>query len=425
MTLCGLAGCGDDVSALGSGGCGDDQRAGLVGVDPAGGAVRFTVPVDERANYPRVLTSPGTVYAAAGDGQFGAYDRTTGAVRWCVDQVGSPAGVADELVLVADSGTLVALDLRTGAHRWTAALPDAGDPEFNLDYGPAVAAGPGWIAVHTGASPGGPELVGIDPADGTIGWTRTGPSCSGSATPPATAPPPDRTTPSTSGRACVAGGEPLMATDGTSVFYGQPNAGTVVAVDGTDGTERWTHGGDARVVGVAGDAVVTMDAYPGVLRALDRATGVERWADPSVQSTTMVAGATLVAFEQQSSFPAPAPAPGDGSGDPSPQPAARPGGPRPDATVVHGYDPVTGTRRWSTTIPRLMWNFGTAGALALAGGSEDLAAVDAHSGELLWLADHPSPVVTRSRPSPSGYRALGGDADGIVGVVTASEPYRD
>ncbi len=167
--------------------------------------------------------------------------RATGVVAWQRRGVfAAPVGAVDDVVLAAAAdGVLAALDIGTGAQRWSTELGS------RLWIGAAAAGGIAYLGTAAG------ELVAVSVADGTTRW-RT-PLRRGSV----------RT-------------RPLLA--GAIVCAGTAS-GAVVAVDADDGRLRWcAELGALPAAGLActGGTIVA-GAADRRLHGLDVQDGVERW----------------------------------------------------------------------------------------------------------------------------------------------------
>jgi outer membrane protein assembly factor BamB len=155
----------------------------------------------------------------------------------------SPVTVGGTVFIAVRTGSLVALDLQTGAQRWTSQVSTSAlsTPEVAGDL----------VIVGTGQD----GLQAIDAATGTKRWSVAA----------------DGAIP----------GAPAQA-DGLVVFG--TDRGTVVAVDAATGSKAWSRSVDDPVIGsvaIADGSVVVStdggDAHHGTLVALDLKTGAQRW----------------------------------------------------------------------------------------------------------------------------------------------------
>ncbi|MCK7627328.1 PQQ-binding-like beta-propeller repeat protein [Streptomyces sp. RS10V-4] len=133
---------------------------------PARSAVSPTAPV----------LSGGLLYTFAADGRrLLALDPSAhgkGALRWSMDvspYEGGAAVVADRILLTAADGTVTALDTTTHRQRWRTRFPGHRLPRFTAYGDPHTA-----YAAETGTTGPAPatQLTAIDPADGSVHWSR-------------------------------------------------------------------------------------------------------------------------------------------------------------------------------------------------------------------------------------------------------------
>lgn len=243
---------------------------------PVGERWRFDPGPDTAVAPPAV--DDGRVYAAAADCY--ALDARDGAVLWRAGlaETAGPPVLAGDVVVVAGSldgeRVVVGLDRRSGRRRWTrrpdvpvATLAggrdrDSGRDRVHVGLGVeyVLNAGLGGPADTGGAGTGG--VLTFDAATGERVWRWTG-----------------------------FGAERLaVAADGTVLVGAVAPTSRVVALEPTDGTERWATevGVDVRTLAAAGPgAVVTT---PDAVLGLD-ADGVERWRHAAATGFELVGAA--------------------------------------------------------------------------------------------------------------------------------------
>jgi outer membrane protein assembly factor BamB len=227
---------------------GDAARRGE-GVDGPDGAPVLRWRFQAQGAVPNQVSVGGKLaYASSDDGVLHALDVTTGAERWSYETDDPPLSgpvLDDGSVYVFDGvGILHAIDARTGAERWRATHAVSNPSNATVGAG----------AVYVGSEFG--DLVAIDDAAGTELWRTAVSTTGGPVKTPA-----------------FAGGKVYVTAAG----------GGYVAVDATDGSVIWRHDtGDLET----GTAVVTDGiAYAagskggseGTLWALDAESGTERW----------------------------------------------------------------------------------------------------------------------------------------------------
>ena len=250
------------------------------------GEVDWAVPTDDM-----VRASPAVgddaVYVGTMNGSLYAFDRTDGTERWRTSvggQVQSPA-LADGTVYVGNfSNTLFALDAADGTERWRTEV----DGEYFVALETAVGDG----AVYAGANG---DLRAFDVGDGSERWRAEYGEREVVQSSPAVA----------DGRVFVNAGDSLRALDAAdgserwsratggaheppAVYDGTvyaPGNDAVHAFDTDDGTERWRTdvGGDLRLA--VGDAVYGQ-RYDTPLLALDRTDGTVLWRHGGFEGTT-------------------------------------------------------------------------------------------------------------------------------------------
>jgi outer membrane protein assembly factor BamB len=314
----------------------------------------------------RVATSPpaladGAVFVRDEGGRVGAYDATTGRLRWRVkvDQ-GSQSGidfaptVANGTVYVAGwNGWLDALDAATGRQRWTMplslSLGETPPRESSIGGTPSggfpvtVAGGIVYVDVR--------GVTAFDAVDGHVRWnTSTG---------------------GTQDAGYASYSPPIV---GNGFLYVGGDDGAVRALDATTGVSRWSSAafawspGSASLPGIgptssltlSGDVVYAV-ARDARLHAFDARTGAPRW-DVAIGVPNVYGSAPVVV----------------------------------DGTVyavtnaVHAVDAATGASRWIAPVggaplyayvpPNVR-----AGIVYAPGGDARLHALDAHTGVPRWV----------------------------------------
>ncbi|WP_327683512.1 outer membrane protein assembly factor BamB family protein [Kitasatospora sp. NBC_00458] len=283
------------------------------------------------------------LYAAGLDGTVAALDLRTGAARWST-AVGSrepanpssgwPIAAGDGLVCVATDSHVQALDAASGALRWAARPPEA------LVPGP-----PGGLAVGGGAvlATYGDRLQAYAAATGEQRWS-----------------------------AAMAGAHAPVVADGTVYLAGFEEG--VVALDAAGGERRWEQRAFGGLTGtpVVGRGVVhvtTADPGAPAVLALDAATGRVRWRRSDLGFCLLaprsVADGTLCLDR----------------GD-----------------RVTALDSATGETRWSVTVPSglgagMSSTTAADGMVYVALNDDRLHALDLASGRLRWR-DEPSALGT-------------------------------
>ncbi|MGW2545083.1 outer membrane protein assembly factor BamB family protein [Kitasatospora sp. NPDC001574] len=205
-----------------------------------------------------LLSAAGGAAALAvggGAGWWARRDADTGHRLWSRTHTGGrialPPSPRSSLYLAGLDGTVEALDLRTGAARWSTAIGfrKPADPS----YGWPVAAGDGLVCVATDS-----QVQALDAASGTLRWTAEAPE-----------------SPEGPGSASVRG----TAVDG-GVFATYDDR--LHAYDTATGAHRWsttTAGGFAPVV--AGDTVY-LAGNEERITAVDASSGERRWEQRAV-----------------------------------------------------------------------------------------------------------------------------------------------
>ena len=373
----------------------------------------------------------GSAPEGAGAGHVFALDATTGAERWRAKvveassggeheyvEVGNPAvadgmlyvGTAVEVdvgrampepeveidpetgeatalaVEVETSGTLVALDARSGAEQWRVPTGKSGW------LSPAVADGVVYVSVE-GAVLALDALTGAERWRSTVGGTE----------------------PSEDGEVWL--GSPAV---GGGLVYVSEGAGIVHALDARTGAERWRFAGERDALSdpvvAEGTVYVASSSYDGAapeelvarLHALDAATGAPRWlyeTDAHVWGPTVGAGVVSLISERGGS------------------------------SEVIGLDAASGEERWSTSVEgwsadvpvlaggRLYFGTYEAGVVDLGavgdflglGDTSYLYALDAASGDRVWRIE--TEVGTTAPAIAEGTAYLvegGGDGAGTL-----------
>lgn len=252
------------------------KRHEVVAIDAATARVRWrqgTGEPGERTFGSSVVVSGGVV--AAGDYNVIAFDRETGAVRWRFAPndgygpgiyLGAAAG--GQIFTGSPAGRLYAVDERTGAARWSAAVSLEGNTTVFAPAvdGDLVAAGYStWVAPNTGG------IVAVDAASGRERWRASFPR-------------PDDPTLST-----MWGGGPVFADD---VVVATSGDGTIHAFERGSGAIRWSIprlSGRLEGTGVSPDRdfralafaraarLLVAGSLTGYLAAYDLDTRQERW----------------------------------------------------------------------------------------------------------------------------------------------------
>ncbi|MEW1656961.1 MULTISPECIES: protein kinase domain-containing protein [unclassified Streptomyces] len=147
-------------------------------LSPGSGEVAWRhkgAPTGPVANAPTApVLSGGRLYVFADGGKrLLALDPSAGgngAVRWSLDVSGYAGGAAvvgDRILLTAGDGTVTALDSTTHATRWRKRFPDHRFPHFTSYGDPHTA-----YAAETLPTGAATRLTAIDPADGSLRWSR-------------------------------------------------------------------------------------------------------------------------------------------------------------------------------------------------------------------------------------------------------------
>ncbi|CAA9564014.1 MAG: hypothetical protein AVDCRST_MAG73-3992 [uncultured Thermomicrobiales bacterium] len=339
-----------DVLSLGAG---PDRSGAMPGPGPTGQpALRWRAETgaypltgeDFTAVYPFFLNvepavAAGLVVAPGIDTGLVALDVRDGMRRWRSapgrDSFASPT-VADSAVYAGSyDGVFHAVDLATGAPRWTATLP--GDP---VTGSPAVADGRVTVGTIRGA------VVAFDAHSGVERWRSEAPGFGPMGSP------------------AIAGG----------VVYALRADGSLRALDAATGTERWRFDGFVPPRGnglfdlmftafpVVADGLVFVGGAGSALHALDAATGREQWrlrlATLRLSAPAVSGGTVFVAADG---------AYVDGF------------------DTLHALDAATGAVRWSVVADDLHTPPTVVGDIVYAGGGDlSVSAYDAATGERLW-----------------------------------------
>jgi outer membrane protein assembly factor BamB len=169
-------------------------------------------------------------------------------IRWetTLDPVDGGLAVSDGRLVIAAGGKLIALDTADGSVLWAVTVGlDATGP-------PALTADTAYVTTWNGGESVGRGLVAVDLADGTLRW-RAVPTVDVSTAP--------------------------TLADGTVYVGGSLNSESVIALDGTDGTEQWRFeaGQYASTPAVDDGTVYVGGGDRQVLYALAEDSGEERW----------------------------------------------------------------------------------------------------------------------------------------------------
>lgn len=234
------------------------------------------------------------VVFGAGDGKVRAVELTTGAVRWSFatgGRIRSTPAISGETVYVGSAdGHLYAIDLASGEERWRFATEGASldAAEFGFDRRtvqgtPVVADGTVFVGGRDA------NLYAVDAATGSLRWSSNDGTTAWVVSAPAVFEHRVYETRSSSGlvRALdVESGEELWRTElGGFVFvspvvvgellYAASEAGDLAALDRMSGEIRWTLplGGPVYASPVVLDGVLYIGADDGIVRAVEAAAG--------------------------------------------------------------------------------------------------------------------------------------------------------
>lgn len=165
------------------------QRYQTVALNTATGRVRWSAPVpghdDGGSEFAQLATSPSTV-VQAGVLTTAGLDAGTGRRLWSRALpigaaypvlTGSVAVLAPEDFGGSAPGGVVAVDARTGAHRWTVTSAD--------ESGSVVAAGFGVVVAMTGGTVQGGRTTAVSAESGRVLWSAPIPAASGTEQPSA------------------------------------------------------------------------------------------------------------------------------------------------------------------------------------------------------------------------------------------------
>jgi eukaryotic-like serine/threonine-protein kinase len=322
-------------------------------------AIRWQVKVGQRVEAAPVAGGEG-VYLATDDGSVVALDAAAGAVRWRFAAGGSPTGpltVADGVVYVAtlaDTETLHAIDAGSGEERWQQSIA--------VGLLSAAVVADGTVYAVGGTIQGG-ALLAWQAATGDRLWSL----------------PLHGAVAYTVG---VAAGTAFVGADKT-----------VVAVDTTDGTERWsTNVGEwVMATGTGDEGRVYGTTLDGTLLALDSATGAVRWRFRPGFQLDQLQGWTDAPVEVAGIVYAPS------------------------SQGIYALDAQTGAARWHAGL-------GWIGGVAVADGTvyattdvAPLVALDAATGVPLWQVRPSGPTV--GAPAVAAGRVYLGSEDGVVAAL--------
>ncbi|SCK54929.1 Outer membrane protein assembly factor BamB, contains PQQ-like beta-propeller repeat [Streptomyces sp. AmelKG-D3] len=144
---------------------------GTVRIDPADGRVLWSDRNTALREASAPVVSGGVVLSAGPDGRLRAYDPVKGApVRetGLSASPGSAFAAGSTLLVVADDGTVTALDGGSGTERWERALAGHTRPDFGLyDEASGLA-----YAVEHAASGGSTLATAVDATSGRVAWQR-------------------------------------------------------------------------------------------------------------------------------------------------------------------------------------------------------------------------------------------------------------
>lgn len=243
----------------------------LVALRVADGTRAWTTELGAVAISASLVEAGGRVYAASEDGSMTAVDARSGAVLWTA-AVGGPvlhgAALAGGVLYVGDrTGRLSAIEAASGRERW------------HVELGPGAIATPSVandsIYVSRGLLTGHGDLVVLDPADGHTRWTFDAPS----------------------GQLVYAG----AITD--SMLYAVSDDGNAYGVDLSTHAVRWTAAanGPLGTLGVLVDGVFYAASNARSVFAFDAATGHQLWkidvtgspTEPAVVDGRLLVGTNL------------------------------------------------------------------------------------------------------------------------------------
>ena len=296
-----------------------------------------------------------------------ASDIWTGDVRWRSEmqsEFGADPASDGDVVLVSDWGRVRALDVDTGATRWTRALPDWVD---ELTTPPTISDGTAFVAAQRWGGRSKATFFALDAGSGSVRWSTTLPGTTGWS------------------RSAIAVDEGALYTP-----LSGSRRGGVASFDATTGALRWRRvlraDESPGPITVSNGLVLTHAEPYGNLIAIDADTGALRWRADTVGGaggndsiTVTQAGAVVGGYWWESS-----------------------GGEL--ATVDLG----TGAVLWRRSLQPAPVGTASAGALLLAmTGEGDLHSIDPGTGETRWRS-----MVTSS---PSGRPVI---ADGAVYVAS-------
>lgn len=144
---------------------------GTVRIDPADGRVLWSDRNTALRDASAPVVSGGVVLSAGPDGKLRAYDPVKGTpVRetGLSASPGSAFAAGSTLLVVADDGTVTALDGGSGIERWERALAGHTRPDFGLyDEASGLA-----YAVEHAASGGSTLVTAVDATSGRVAWQR-------------------------------------------------------------------------------------------------------------------------------------------------------------------------------------------------------------------------------------------------------------
>jgi outer membrane protein assembly factor BamB len=200
---------------------------------------------------------------------------------------------------------------------------------------------------------------------------------------------------------------------------GEPGQTVLIAIDPDDGDEKWqvavAEGGGSAPPGdlPAGEVIVVArrTGPDAELVAIDSATGATRWSEPMDQydhlvavtnEVTIVSGIpaqqTVVTADENGQFP-------------------------PPAGELTGYDPVTGTVMWTTSVPldndAVLRQGAASDGQTVVIGSPATVALDARTGEQRWtlsvdLGDAAIGLIS------NGVVIMGGQDDDVTALSLAT-----
>lgn len=260
--------------------------------DGSGGSpVRWQAEIGNRVPVPAV--EDGSVYAVGSTSGVHAFAADDGTRRWRRSSPKSswfgPA-VGDGTVYAVGSETLVAYNIASGEERWRYTWPNEAAMEASPVVGEnAVFAGISSLPTSHTNSKFPEDLWAFDKHDGSLLWKR------------------DLSGRNQSNTAGSLSGRPVIH---DKTLYVQTQGGTVIALDPSDGSERWrqqfdgtNEAGGPTLVAERELLVVPLDLHSGesgqrgALVAIATGDGRERWRVEGIQTAPVCDGTTVYGGE--------------------------------------------------------------------------------------------------------------------------------